>query len=272
MENSEENKCRDHLQGKKSRLIIEEENCTIVKDPDNPPLFLLGFTGAGLIGTIIANELIDQLKMKQIGYVLSEDLPPMTVFYDGILKHPFRIYLSEEHNLIVSICEVPFVQGSYTDLARTLMGWALRKGLRDIVLLQGLADRNFLMHSGEIEVFAAGEKGIMEKIIPFGVQIPPKGIIMGAEAAVLNECLNNRLNGIVFLTSANPQMPSPEGSAAILSKLGEIYALPVNTDELDKAADEIKQKLFELAQKSGQMQQVPGSVEQSSGPRYDFYS
>ena len=41
----------------------------------NPPAFVLGFVGTGMVGTIATNELIDQLETKLIGYVLSEDLP-----------------------------------------------------------------------------------------------------------------------------------------------------------------------------------------------------
>jgi len=52
-------------------------------------------------------------------------------------------------------------------------------------------------------------------------------LIVGAEAAILNECLNNRLNGVVYLTPANPKYPSPEGAAAILEKISIVYEIPV---------------------------------------------
>jgi uncharacterized protein len=267
---SDEVSCVEHLRGKNSKIMLEGEKCTFLPDKNHPPTFILGFAGVGMIGTILCNELIEQLEMKQIGYVLSEDLPPITLFYDGILKHPFRLYFQEKYNLLVSICEVPFVPGTYTDLARTLMSWALKSGIKDVVCVQGMADRNVFIREGPYPVFAAGEAGHLDKIIKNGVEKPPKGLIMGVEAAILNECLNDKLNGAVFLTTANPQIPAPEGAAAILEKLSVIYGFPIKTDKLLEQGTEIKQNLLELAQKTNEMaSQMPGpSTNRDNLPLY----
>ena len=248
-ENTADIRCADHLQGKSSRIVIYDAQCDFLKDATSPPLFIIGFAGVGMIGTIVANELITQLEMTQIGYILSEDLPPITLFYDGVLKHPFRLYYHQPHNLLVSICEVPFSQGSYTDLARTLMDWALIKGINDVICFQGMAVESIIQES-PVEIFAAAEEEIMKKILSYNVKIPPRGYIMGAEAAILNECLNNRLNGAVFLTPANPQFPNPEGAAGILQKISEIYDIPMALSSLEEQAHQIKQNLLEITQKT----------------------
>ncbi len=244
--------CTAHLEGKASKVIIEDKSCDFLTDHSNPPLFIIGFTGVGMIGTIVVNELIEQLAMKQIGHVLSEDLPPITLFYDGILKHPFRIYYDKEHNIVVTICEVPFQQGSYTDLARTLMEWALRMGIQDVICLQGMADES-LFRESPAPVFAAAEKEVLDKIMIHGVKRPPRGLIMGAEAAILNETLNNKLNGVVYLTPANPQVPAPEGAAVILEKISNVYKFPIALDNLLQQADQIKQKLLEVQKQTNTM-------------------
>ena len=258
-------RCTDHLQGKSSRIVIYEEQCDFLKDVTSPPLFIIGFAGVGMVGVIVANELITQLEMTQIGYVLSEDLPPITLFYDGVLKHPFRLYYHQPHNLIVSICEVPFNPGSYTDLARTLMDWALIEGINDVICFQGMAVEEMIQES-PAEIYAASEKEIMEKILAHDVKIPPQGLIMGAEAAILNECLNNNLDGAVFLTPANPQVPNPEGAAGILQKISEIYDIPVSLASLEEQANQIKQSLLEIAQKTDSVHR------QGLPPARDLYS
>ena len=90
----EDIKCLAQFEGKSSRIVITDFDCKLFEKHDNPPLFIIGFTGVGLVGTIVVNELIQQLKMKQIGYVLSEDLPPITLFYEGVLQHIFKIIKS----------------------------------------------------------------------------------------------------------------------------------------------------------------------------------
>lgn len=243
-------KCIEYLAGKSSKIIIDGQCPSL--NTKNPPTFLIGFTGTGMVGTILINELIDQLDMMSIGYVLSEDLPPITLFYDGILKHPFRLHYSEKYNLLVSICEVPFLPGSYMDLARTLMAWALNSGLQDIICIQGMADDN-LFREPPYPVYVAGEKDVVLKLKSYKIDTPPKGLIMGAEAAILNECMNNKLNGSIFLTPANPQVPCPEGAAAILEKLSKIYNFPIKTEKLLAQAQAIKQDLLEITNKTNEM-------------------
>ena len=249
----EDIKCLAQFEGKSSRVVITDFNYSQFKAHDNPPLFIIGFTGVGLVGTIVANELIDQLKMKQIGYVLSEDLPPITLFYEGVLQHPFRLYYSKEYNIIVSICEVPFNPGSYIDLSRTLMDWALHHEIQDVICLQGMADESYQLSDNKPLVYAAAEKEILDKILTQGVIRPPSGVLLGAEAAMLNETLNNNLNGAVFLTPANPQFPNPEGAALIMEKIAQIYKFPIKLDNLLKQSAEIKQKLAQLARHTNAM-------------------
>jgi uncharacterized protein len=247
-------KCTEFLEGKTSKIVISDENCPFIKGEGKVPQFILGFAGTGMVGTIVVNELIEQLEMKQIGYVLSEALPPITLFYDGVLKHPFRIYYKENVDLLVSICEVPFLPGTYTDLARTLMSWALHMGIEDVICIQGMADENVFAREGPFPVYAAAEETILAKILEFDVKRPPKGLIMGAEAAILNECLNNQLNGAVFLTPANPKIPTPEGAAAVLERIGKIYGYQLKTGDLITQGGQIKSSLLELAQKTQTIQ------------------
>lgn len=244
------------LEGKSSQIVIEDNSCIFLKDHTNPPKFVIGFAGVGMIGTIMTNELIEQLEMKQIGYVLSEDLPPITIFYDGLLKHPFRIYHQAEYNLVVAVCEIPFNPGSYTDLARTLMDWALKTGISDVICAQGVAEEGMVQES-PAPIYAAAEKEILDKILTHDVQRPPKGLIMGAEAAILNECLNNRLNGAVYLTPANPKIPAPEGAAVILQKISEVYHFPIKVDHLISQSMQIKHQLGEIQVETERVHQQP---------------
>ena len=252
MSEEEKKACQDYLVGKNSRIVLDD-GC-FEPTPGNPPVFVLGFVGTGMVGTIATNELIDQLETKSIGYVLSEDLPPITVFYDGLLKHPFRLYYSEKYNLVLSISEVPFLPGSYTDLARTLMSWAVSIGIKEVVCIQALADQS-IIHEGPYPVFVAGDRRLLlDRMKDLQIEAPPKGLIMGAEAAILNECLNDKIAAMILLTTANPQIPCPEGAAAILEIMAKIFGFPIQVDKLLEQSHNIKQDLLELMDQSNKMQ------------------
>ena len=229
--------------GKKSSIVIEDLSVQIKEGAT----LVLGFAGIGLIGPIVANTLIEQLPdIKEIGFITSEYLPPISVFYAGVLKHPFRILYSAQNNLIIGICEVPFqVTTAYNDLSRTICNWALSDDVKakELVIFQGIPQRGIV---DEYPVYYAAEEIMIEHLEKFGITKVEKGIIVGPEATVLNE------------------IPTPEGAASILEVLNTIYNLSIDTTSLIEQGKEIKAKMLELAQKAQeyqQQQQLPGKKE-----------
>jgi uncharacterized protein len=237
--------------GKKSKVVIEDFSVQI---KENSTL-ILGFAGIGLIGPIISNSLIEQIPdIKEIGFITSEFLPPISVFYEGVLKHPFRLYYSPQHNLIVGICEVPFqVTAAYNDLSKTINNWALSEDVKanEIVIFQGIPQRGII---DDYPVYYAAEAAMMEKLGKYGMEKVEKGIIVGPEATVLNEALTNRLCAYALFTPVL-EIPTPEGAAAIIEVLNQIYSLKIDTSKLIEEGKEIKAKMLELAQKAQQYQE-----------------
>ena len=244
--------------GKRSSIVIDDLSVEIKEGAT----LVLGFAGIGLIGPIVANTLIEQLPdVKEIGFITSEYLPPISVFYAGVLKHPFRLLYSPQHNLIIGICEVPFqVTTAYNDLSKTICNWALSEDVRakEIVIFQGIPHRGII---DEYPVYYAAEEEMMETLEKFGIAKVEKGIIVGPEATILNEALTNRLNAYALFTPVL-EIPTPEGAASILEVLNKIYELTINTTPLIEQGKEIKAKMLELAQKAQQyqqQQQLPGA-------------
>ncbi len=250
--------------GKRSSIIIEDLTVEIKEGAT----FVIGFAGIGLIGPIVANTLIEQLPdMKEIGFVTSEYLPPISVFYAGVLKHPFRLLYSPAKNLIVGICEVPFqIPTAYNDLSKTICNWALSEDVKakEIVIFQGIPQRGII---DEYPVYYAAEEEMMEHLEKFGITKVEKGIIVGPEATILNEALTNRLDAYALFTPVL-EIPTPEGAASILKVLNKIYELTIDTAALIEQGKEIKAKMLELAQKAQQyqqQQQLPGTGKEYTG-------
>ena len=236
--------------GKKSMAVIEDLSVNIKEGST----ILLGFAGIGLLGPIVANALVDQIPdVKEIGFITSEFLPPIAVFYNGILKHPFRLLYSAQHNIIIGICEVPFqISSAYTDLARTICNWALSDDVKakEVVIFQGMPQHGII---DDYPVYYAAEAQMIEFLEKYGIQKVDKGIIMGPEATILNEALMNRLDAYALFTPVL-EIPTPEGGAAIIEVLNEIYKLNIDTKALIEQGKEIKAKMLELAQKTQQYQ------------------
>ncbi len=70
------------------------------------PIIFAGFVGAGLVGPVAINHIIEKLKMEEIGVMRSKYLPPSTVFMRGRLRHPFRFYANQDGTICAIICEI----------------------------------------------------------------------------------------------------------------------------------------------------------------------
>ncbi len=237
--------------GENSSLIVDDLSVEIKEGAT----FILGFAGVGLIGPIVANSLIEQIPdIVEIGYIASDQLPPIAVFYNGILKHPFRLYYSFEKNLIIGICEVPFqISSAYNDLSKTILNWALSDDVKakQLVIFQGIPQRGII---DDYPVYYAAEEKLKQLLESFQIQKVDKGIIVGPEATLLNEALSNRLDAYALFTPVL-EIPTPEGAASILELLNKIYGLSVDTSSLIEEGKEIKAKMMELAEKAQQYQQ-----------------
>ncbi|TFG28857.1 MAG: proteasome assembly chaperone family protein [Promethearchaeota archaeon] len=243
--------------GKNSKVVIEDISFQIREGAT----LLLGFAGVGLIGPIITNTIVEQIHdIKEIGFITSDLLPPISIFYAGELKHPFRLYYSPQHNLIVGTAEVPFqMTSAYNDLARTICNWALSEDVKakEVVVFQGILKQGMI---DDFPVYFATEEGLNEKFEKLNLEKFERGIITGPEATIINETLTNRLSAVALFTHVY-QIPTPEGAAAIIEVLNEIYNLNIETSKLIEQGKEIKAKMLELAQKTQQYQtqQLPTS-------------
>lgn len=244
--------------GKKSKVIINDIRMEIKENAS----VLIGFASIGLLGTIITNTIIEQVEdIKEIGFVASDDLPPTAVFYDGILKHPFRLYYSLEKNLIIGTCEVSFSNSTtYNDLSRTLCNWALSEDVRakELVVFQGMPKQDII---DDFPVYYASDEASISKLEEdHGLKKIERGILSGPEATLLNEAMANGLNTFALFTNVYARAPTPEGAASILDVLNQIYDLNIEVKNLIEEGKELKNKLMDLAEQARQQYQQPSSL------------
>ncbi|HEY0089858.1 MAG TPA: PAC2 family protein [Candidatus Lokiarchaeia archaeon] len=247
--------------GKRSLVVIEDLTIEIKEGAT----IMLGFAGIGLIGSLITNTLVEQIPdVKEIGFIVSDMLPPISLFYSGILKHPFRLYYSAQHNLIIGTSEIPFqLTSAYNDLAKTICNWALSEDVlaKEIVIFQGIYKPGVI---DDFPVYFASGENVNIEFEKLGLIKFEKGIITGPEATIINEVLTNRLKPIAFFTPVY-QLPTPEGAAAIIEVLNKIYNLQIGTIKLIEEGKEIKKSMLELAEKAQEYQKQQLSEEPKGG-------
>jgi len=227
----------------KDRLSSDNEVYEIKKTVLKSPVIFAGFVGAGLVGPLAVGCMIDKLKMEEIAYLRSRHLPPSTVFMQGRLRHPFRLYSNNDGTICAIICEVTLPFGLH-DIGNTILDWAEKKGSHEIVILDGVAST-----SHDDKAFCAAEEDLCRVMEDNDIKMIPQGFITGVAGGLLNECLVRKIQGVTLLVKANDKGPDPLAAATLVKAVNRAYHMNIDTTELRKEKKRIDADFKELSDK-----------------------
>ena len=218
------------------------------------PIIFAGFVGAGLVGPLSVGYMIEKLKMKEIAYLRSRHLPPSTVFMQGRLRHPFRLYSNDDGTVCAVICEITLPFGLH-DIVNTILDWAEKKGSHEIVILDGVASKT---HDGK--AFCAAEEDLCRVMESNDINMIPQGFITGVAGGLLNECLMRPIQGITLLVKANDKGADPLAAATLIDAVNRAYGLNINTSDLRKKKKRIGADFKELSDKYTEHRKIDSNM------------
>jgi len=222
----------------------EAEVFEIKKKELKNPIIFAGFVGAGLVGPVAINHIIDKLEMEEIAVMRSKYLPPSTVFMKGRLRHPFRFYSNPDGTICAIICEITLrMEGLYC-LVASILDWAAEKGSKEIVILDGVASTEH-----DDKAYCAAEEDLVRTMADKDINMIPQGFITGMPGGILNECLVREIQGLTLLAKANKTSPDSAAAATLIEALNRFYEMSIDTTELKKEGDRINSEFSELSQK-----------------------
>ena len=238
----------------KDRLSSDNEVYEIKKHVLKSPIIFAGFVGAGLVGPLSIGYMIEKLKMKEIANLRSRHLPPSTVFMQGRLRHPFRLYSNNDGTICAVICEITLPFGLH-DIVNTILDWAEKNGSHEIVILDGVASKT---HDGK--AFCAAEEDLCRVMESNDINMIPQGFITGVAGGLLNECLMRPIQGITLLVKANDKGADPLAAATLVDAVNRAYGLNINTSDLRKKKKRIGEDFRELSDKYTEHRKIDSNM------------
>ena len=70
----------------------------VLKEKPKNVTMIQGFPSLGLVSTISIKYLLDHLDTKEIGYIESENLTPLTAIHKGKIVNPISLYYNKKFN------------------------------------------------------------------------------------------------------------------------------------------------------------------------------
>ena len=236
-------------------IIIEEEVSS------KNPMILEGFPGIGLVGNIVATQIVSELKMKQIGTIESRLFPPITVLYDGIAKAPVRVYEEPQNDFIVILSDILIHPMVANDIGKTITNWAQSLNARLNIPIAGIATMR-----EERTVFAAATSAEQLDLVKDKTETLVNGSISGIAGSLLNESSISKLPALCLLGETQGPTPDPRAAARVIDVINDLVKLNISTQKLVEEADQIETELHKLAEQVQGAEQV-----ETKGPTQVMY-
>lgn len=234
------------------RLVeTEVECCKIVSEDVKDAVVLEGSPELGLIGNILGWLLVEELKMRQIGYIESKDFPPLAVLYNGVAIHPFRIYSSEGIVLFLSDFIIP--PNVAYDMATAIVNWAERNNSKEIITFNSVVVRE---KTGEI-AGAANSPDMLKSMADMNIPILPFGNVNGLSGTLLTRSMVKNIPASCLFAEVLNQYPDPRAAASVVEVLNKKLDIKIDSEPLLKEAEEIESRLKELANTVQEGQESP---------------
>ena len=219
--------------------LSSEDGLKIVETEPIPKqaVVINGLPDVGLVGLLAASHLVSFLKLREIGAIESDLLPPLIVLHGGGPKAPVRIFSG--NGIVVIISETVIPGSLVRPLASTLADWARGRNVRLVLSLGGMAVSN-RQDIDTPKVFAALSAKALESELNGAAEILEEGYIVGAYGLLLRRCAELSIPAITLLTQSHYNYPDPEAAAAALTAVNKILDLKVDISDLLKRGEEIR--------------------------------
>jgi uncharacterized protein len=217
----------------------------------NKPILIEGFQGTGLVGTLAAQFIAKKLNMKQVGYMESEELPPLALMVDGEIKFHLRLFASQKHNLIMVESELPIAPKFAFELSDEIVKWAKKNKVSKIIALEGVG--GYTMGSDKIYGVATND-ALEKELRTDGVNILNNGIIIGVSASLMLKCKAQNIPAICLMAESLGSLPDGKAAASIIDYLSKKYKWGIDTKPLREEADKFEDEMKKIIEKAKSIQ------------------
>jgi len=221
-------------------------------------LLVVAFPTVGLISSIAGHFVIDSLKLKEIGTIVSNEFMPATIIHKAKPSPPVRIYAGNKkcgpngecEQIAVIISEFMPPYNIIKPLADKILDWSSNKGCKTIVALEGT--HAFGDIKKELKVYGVGSNEKMRNFLKtYKIDETQEGMITGVTGVLLYEGVLKNKNVICLLSEARSDFPDSRAAGNLLKKLDVMLPfIDIDPEPLYKEAEKIEQQIRRFMEQS----------------------
>lgn len=219
---------------------------------------IAAFPCVGLVATIAANYLIEEMDLKEVGVVDGPTFPTICVVEDGEPKNPVRIYAGtydteakKGRKLVVFLSEFQPNPDLVRPVAEAIMGWCQEKGADLVVSPEGLLVEGEGAEDDVVEVYAVGSTENARRLLQNAVAPTFKdGIVAGVTGILLNMGRRDRFDVIGILAEAQKEYPDARSAATVIELLGDMVEAELDVSRLRDEAEDFEKHIATVAKRA----------------------
>ncbi len=227
---------------------------------------ILGFPGAGLVGSMAISYMIEKLDLIYIGYFESAMFPPLMSIHKKKPLPPIRLYYSEKDRFVCVFSEFSIITEVVYDLSNAIMDMVREKKLAGIVSMGGMP-----IHEGDEKylntIFGiASDKETMDRMVKAGIKPITEGVSTGVNAILMVKSADVGVSNADILVPVSDNITDPKYAEIAIGAINKYLGLNIDTTELEKEAELAEAKIKELLEKSKQTHERYKSLGDQPGP------
>lgn len=238
-----------------------------VKDDDiSGCTLILGFPGAGLVGSMALSYMIEKLNLSYIGYLESETFPPLMSIHKKTPMPPIRLYHSSKDNIVCMFSEFSIPTEVVYELSDSLLKLVKDKKLGGVLSIGGMpireGDEKYLSTIFGI----ASNKETIDKMTKAGIKPITEGVSTGVNAILMVKSANTGIDNADILIPISGNITDPKYAELAIEAINKYLGLSIDTQELEKEAKLVESKIKELLEKSKQTHEKYKNLGDQPGP------
>jgi uncharacterized protein len=214
----------------------------LFEKPRKGAIVIEGFPGFGLVSTITTEFLIEHLKAKQIGKIVTDKVSPMIAIHKGQVVEPFGIFYCEKENIVIVRAISP-VKDLEWELTECLIGLYEDIKAKEFISIEGISSDGKTPDPKAF--YFSGHKVRSNKFESFKVKKLEEGIIMGVTASLLAKMPETTF----IFAEAMADLPDSRAAAKVIEVLDQYLDLDVDYKPLLKKAQSFEGKIKDILTK-----------------------
>lgn len=225
--------------------------------------FIEGFPGAGLVGPMTISYIIDKLQMKYIGYLESDQFPPLVSIHKNQPMPPIRVYATDKEKIITVFAEFAIGMEMISELSNKIYEFIRASGISSIYSIGGIPTQS----EDDKDPYAITSGGDSAKNAQSaGLKPIDEGVATGITALLLMKATMDKLPDISMMVPVQQNIIDPMYAEIAIKQLNKLMNLKIDVTELDKEAKMVEAKIREIINKHKESLDTHKKAVESTGP------